>query len=570
METARVAYFSMEIALENSMPTYCGGLGVLAGDTLRAAADQALPLVGISLLHRNGYFYQRLSEDGVQQEEPVEWAVENFLQETSARTTVPIEGRDVAVRAWKYPLIGRNGYEIPVYLLDTNLPENTEEDRRLTDHLYGGDDRYRLCQEVILGIGGVHILAELGHGVIERFHMNEGHAALLTTALLEHASREVDEGEVSEEMVEETRKKCVFTTHTPVPAGHDKFSWPLAEQILGSYMRFLTPVYRETDELNMTYLALRMSRYVNGVARKHTEISRKMFAGYEIDSITNGVHAPTWVAPSFQKLFDRYIPGWREDNVRLRYAGSIPPSDIWEAHMQAKTRLIHRINQSTNVGMRRDSLTLGFARRSTLYKRPDLLVSDPDRLNEIASTRGPIQIVYAGKAHPKDEQGKALIKKIMSLRTQLSEEVKLCYLENYDLELGQLLTASTDLWVNTPLPPNEASGTSGMKAALNGVPSFSTLDGWWIEGHLEGITGWAIGNGADPSEARSEDSSDLYRKLGEVIVPLFYDNREEYIKTMRNSLAINGSFFTTERMIQEYASNAYRLKPVMHEPVHQD
>jgi len=557
-----VAYFSMEIAVEAGIPTYSGGLGVLAGDTIRSAADLQVPMVAVSLLHRKGYFYQKIDSSGWQKEEPVEWVVGDFLQEMPNRASMTLEGKSIQLRAWRYEVHGVGGFNVPVYFLDVDLPENSDQHRNLTDSLYGGDERYRFCQETILGIGGIRMLRALGYGQIERFHMNEGHASLLTLELLDEEAKRLGRISITFEDIEAIRKKCVFTTHTPVAAGHDRFPMDLVTRVLGQREVFseMKGVFCCEGLLNMTYLALNLSHYVNGVAKKHGEISRVMFGGYEIDAITNGVHAATWVSDPFQQLYDRYIPGWKEDNFSLRYALSIPKQEVWDAHMQAKRELFRFVNRETNVGMDIDVLTLGFARRATTYKRGTLLFTDVEHLKNISTQTQSLQVIYAGKAHPKDQGGKEIIKRIFQMGELLKKEVKVAYLENYDMELGRMLTSGVDLWLNTPQPPLEASGTSGMKAALNGVPSLSILDGWWIEGHIEGVTGWAIGeNGrrAQENQDPSADASSLYSKLDRVIIPLFYGNRDRFVEVMRHAIALNGSFFNTQRMLQQYVLNAY-------------
>jgi starch phosphorylase len=347
-----------------------------------------------------------------------------------------------------------------------------------------------------------------------------------------------------------------------VPAGHDQFAMDLVTRVLGrAEIEAMQEVFCCDGSLNMTYLALSLSHYVNGVAKKHGEVSRHMFAQYRIDAITNGVHAATWAAPSFQKLFDQHIPDWRADNFSLRYALSIPPQEVWDAHVQAKRQLIEYVNHETNAGMDTTVLTLGFARRAATYKRADLLFHDIERLKAIASKTGKFQVVYAGKAHPHDSEGKELIKRIFQAKELLRDHVKIAYLANYDLEVGRLLTAGVDIWLNTPQPPLEASGTSGMKAALNGVPSFSVLDGWWIEGCIEGVTGWAIGEGCDPANTGGDrsacDAASLYEKLDQVVIPLFYRDRNRFIDIMRHAIALNGSFFNTHRMILQYVVKAF-------------
>jgi len=557
-----VAYFSMEIALDAGIPTYSGGLGVLAGDTIRSAADLEVPLVAVTLLHRKGYFYQKIDPSGWQKEEPVEWVVEDYLEEMAPRVTITFEGRAVQLRAWKYDVRGVKGHKVPVYFLDADLPENSAQDKALTDFLYGGDAAYRLGQEIILGIGGIRILRALGYQGVERFHMNEGHASLLTLELLYEEAKKSGKEKISSEDVEAVRKKCVFTTHTPVASGHDQFPMELVNRVLEHRKMFsdLKDILCHEGILNMTYLALNLSHYVNGVAKKHGEVSRLMFAGYAIDAITNGVHAATWVSDPFQSLYDQYIPGWKEDNFSLRYALSIPRQEIWKAHVQAKKELIHTVNRDTNAGMDVDVLTLGFARRAATYKRGDLLFTDIDRLKVIAKTVGPFQIVFAGKAHPRDEKGKEIIKRIFQMKEVLKRDIRIAYLENYDMELGKIITSGVDVWLNTPQRPYEASGTSGMKAALNGVPSLSVLDGWWIEGHIEGITGWSIEENEgrkDEGHDPSQDATSLYQKLEKVVIPLFCEKQDRFIDVMRHAIALNGSFFNTQRMLQQYVLNAY-------------
>src|SRR5712691_2564036 len=560
-----IAYFSMEIGLAVGMPTYSGGLGVLAGDTIRAAADLKIPMVAVSLLHRQGYFSQRLDAQGWQHEAPVAWAIHDFVQDMPARATVTVEGRTVSLRAWQYTVRGLGGFTVPVYFLDADLPENAAWDRTLTDTLYGGEAHYRLCQEVLLGTGGVRMLRALGYTAISRFHMNEGHASLLTLELLDEQAQRAGRPAFTHDDVEVVRQHCVFTTHTPVPAGHDQFPLALVEQVLGPREAFHTmhEVFCCEGVLNMTYLALNLSHYINGVAKKHGEVSRHMFAHYTIDAITNGVHAATWTSRPFQALFDRHIPGWREDNFSLRSALSIPNQDVWEAHLAAKRQMLEDVNRATHAGMDVDVLTLGFARRATAYKRIDLLFQDIERLRQLAAHTAGLQVIYAGKAHPQDHQGKELIKHIYAIKDILQDTVKIAYVANYDLALGALLTAGVDVWLNTPQPPLEASGTSGMKAALNGVPSLSALDGWWIEGCIEGITGWAIGanhRGLTTEDERAQDAAALYDKLEQVILPLFYGDQQGFIGVMRHAIALNGSFFNTQRMMQQYVVKVYFLR----------
>jgi len=554
-----IAYFSMEICLEQQIPTYSGGLGVLAGDTLRSAADLGTPMVAVTLLHRKGYFTQLLDAAGNQQEAPVAWSPEDRLERLDVTVNVEVEGREVRVRPWRYQVRGIEGHTIPVLLLDTNLPENSEWDRTLTDQLYGGDNHYRLCQEVVLGMGGAMVLRELGYVSDVHYHMNEGHSAFLTLTLLERQLAGRTRWDLTDEDIDAVRSRCIFTTHTPVPAGHDKFPLADARKVLGTERVALLEASRccETGEVNMTYIALKLSRYVNGVAMRHGEVSRAMFKEYPIDTITNGVHAVTWTSPAFRELFDRRIPEWRHDNLYLRYAIGIPLEEIRDAHRIAKEALLAEIARRSGVTLDEGVFTIGFARRATPYKRPDLIFSEPDRLKRIAQRVGKLQIVYGGKAHPRDEPGKMLIRRIHAAAAALGDAVRVVYLKDYDMDLGALVTGGVDLWLNNPMRPLEASGTSGMKAALNGVPSLSILDGWWIEGHVPGITGWAISDDRELPVDPSEDIVDLYYKLERVIVPLFYGLPYGYAEVMRGAIALNGSFFNTQRMVTQYMQNAY-------------
>jgi glycogen phosphorylase len=550
-----IAYFSMEIAVRPEMPTYSGGLGVLAGDTLRSAADLGLPVAAVTLVHRKGYFQQHLDARGVQSEENQIWDPAELLQSENATVTVTVCGRPVAVRVWRYDLEGVTGHVVPIYFLDTDLEQNDPRDRTLTDHLYGGDGDYRLGQETVLGMGGAGILEALGYDPVV-YHMNEGHASLLALALLERHLGGADLTQAGDADVEAVRQRCVFTTHTPVPAGHDRFSTEQAQRILGMEQAQVLERLGCFHEglLNMTYIALRFSRFVNGVAMQHAKVSRSMFPEYAIDSITNGVHAATWTAPAFQSLFDRQVPRWRTDNLTLRYAIDIPEAEIAQAHEKSKRALLDEVAARAGVALDPSVFTIGFARRVATYKRADLLFTDPDRLLRMAEEFGGLQIIYAGKAHPHDDPGKALIRRVFDVaKTLNSDRLHIIYLENYEWKLGALLTGGVDLWLNTPKRPYEASGTSGMKAALNGVPSLSILDGWWIEGCIEGVTGWPI----DDREDQNGESASLYDHLENSILPLYYREPAQWQKIMRSSIALNGSFFNTQRMIEQYALNAY-------------
>lgn len=552
----RIAYFSMEIAIRNDIPTYSGGLGVLAGDTVRSGADLELPMVAVSLVSRAGYFRQEIDTQGRQIEHPDTWDPSLSTTPLGAKIAVPIEGRDVWIRGWLYVLKGHMNGRLPIVLLDTDLEENHRDDRELTHYLYGGDETYRLKQEIVLGIGGVRLLHALGFQ-IRHHHLNEGHSALLGLELLRryaYHAEDVRPGETRYD-IPRVRELCNFTTHTPVEAGHDKFSYDLVKKVLGD---FIDPATLRSlagdDVLNMTRLALNLSEHINGVARRHAELSRKMFPGYRVDAVTNGVHPFTWTHPAFAALNDQYIPGWCHEPGMLVRVNQIPDAAIWEAHNQAKHQLIEIVRTVSGVTLDPNRPILGFARRMTAYKRPDLLFSDLEKLQAIAR-QFPFQIVLAGKAHPRDDEGKRLIEVLHDHIRKLAGIIPMAYLPNYGMELGLALVSGADVWLNTPLRPREASGTSGMKAAFNGVPSLSVLDGWWLEGCIEGVTGWAVGDSAE--SANDGDAAFLYSKLEQVVLPLYYRDRAGWIRVMKGAISTNGSFFNSHRMMRHYATGSY-------------
>ncbi len=556
----RIAYFSMEIALHPEIPTYSGGLGVLAGDTLRSAADIGLPMVGVTLVSRFGYLRQEIDFQGRQVEHTDPWQPEEHAHPLGAKITIELEGREVWVRPWFYRIKGATGNCVAVILLDTDVDENNAQDRELTHYLYGGGEEYRLKQEAILGIGGIRILRALGLEP-HAYHMNEGHSALLGMELAQrylHEHSENRDRQFSFEL-DRVREDCIFTTHTPVQAGHDQYSYDLVTRVLDDqFDQNDLKKLAGPDALNMSRLALNLSGYVNGVAKRHAETSEAMFPGYRVHAITNGVHPRTWVTPSLSRLYDDYIPGWCHEPELLMRADHLGDAAIWEAHKEAKTQLLHTVKRDCAVEFDSDLPLLGFARRMTGYKRPDLLFNDIARLIEIHE-KTPFQIVFAGKAHPSDVPGKELIEHIHSLIKELSDSIKIAFLPNYNMALAQQLVAGTDVWLNTPIPPMEASGTSGMKAALNGVPSLSVLDGWWMEGCIEGVTGWSIGDHGDPTKA-AQDGVDLYDKLQNIVLPLYYQDREGWIQVMKNAIAKNGSYFHSHRMMRRYATEAYQRR----------
>lgn len=553
----RIAYFSMEIALRSEIPTYSGGLGVLAGDTMRSAADLVVPMVAVSLVSRAGYFKQEIDKDGRQLEQPDPWQPSQWTIPLNAKVSVSIEGRRVWIGGWLYLMTGQLDGHQPVILLDTDLDENTQEDRELTHYLYGDGEVYRLKQEIVLGVGGMRMLQALGFSV-RQYHMNEGHSALLVLELLRryaYPAEDVRPGE-SPYDIPRVREMCTFTTHTPVEAGHDRFSYDLVNRLFGDFIDVATlKRLAGEDNLNMTLLALRMSEYVNGVARRHAEVSRKMYPGYHVHAVTNGVHPFTWASKPFIKLYNQYLSGWcHEPELLARASHYLADAEVWQAHSEAKQDLIALVKTSSSVVLSRDKPILGFARRMTAYKRPDLLFSDLTRLKSIAA-RYPFQIVIAGKAHPRDYEGKRLIETLHRHMRELTPDIPMAYIADYDMNTALNLVAGADVWLNTPLPPLEASGTSGMKAALNAVPSLSIMDGWWIEGCIEGVTGWAIGD--DSGAAPTNDAASLYDKLEQVVLPLYYNDRAGWVAVMKGTVSQSASFFNSHRMMRRYATESY-------------
>lgn len=547
----RFAYFSMEIALEPEVPTYSGGLGVLAGDLLRAAADLRLPFVAVTLVSRLGYFRQQLAADGTQSEHGQPWKPESRAHLLDAAVAVTLSGRRVWIAAWLYVLRAQGGGAVPVLLLDADLPVNDEADRRLTDRLYGGDPTYRLMQEAILGIGGMRMLHALGFD-IGHYHLNEGHSALLTVELVRRLTGDEPSPDALAAARLAVRRQCTFTTHTPVAAGHDRFPYGRATSVLAAYgneaqLRALAG----GEEFNLTQLAMNLCGYVNGVAQRHAETSARMFPAVRVHAITNGVHGPTWASPEFAALYDAHLPRWRhEPEVLTRADCCLPAEAVQTAHAAAKARLLDIARAHSDGAWRSDALTLGYARRMTAYKRPALLFQDLERLRALA-VRMPLQLVIAGKAHPRDEEGRWLIREIHAALAALRPGVPGVFLADYDMGLARNIVAGVDVWLNTPKPPLEASGTSGMKAAVNAVPSLSVLDGWWVEGHIEGVTGWAI----DDVEGR-DTATLLYEALEQRIVPAFREP-VAWRRVMHGAIAKSAALFSAHRMVRRYVAEAY-------------
>ena len=553
----RIAYFSMEIAMRPEMHTYAGGLGVLAGDTARSCADLELQVVFVTLVSRAGYFRQRIDPERGQLEEADWWEPAKWCVALDAMVAVPIEGRPVWIRPWLFLHECPRGNRVPVLLLDTDLDQNASEDRALTNHLYGGDDVYRLKQEIVLGIGGNRLLRALGFE-IRTYHLNEGHAALLILDLMERyrlRAQDIKPGRPPYDIAA-IREHCVFTTHTPIEAGHDRFPYELFERLLAGFVSVedLKQV-GGNDRLNMTQLALTFSGYINGVARRYAETTKQMFPGYRIHAVTNGVHVETWAHDAFRELYQSLCPQWAHEPELLVRALHWSEDEIWRCHLAAKADLVRRVAQISGEKLDPNAPILGFARRMTGYKRPMLLFSDLDWLTKIASLH-PFQIVMAGKAHPRDVEGKESIRLIQKIIRQLRGKVTCVFLPNYNMEIARNLVAGADVWLNTPLPPLEASGTSGMKAALNGVLNLSVMDGWWVEACIENVTGWSIGLDRDSGSDEHHGES-LHEKLAGTVLPLYYKEPERWRWMMKQAIGNIACYFNSQRMMRRYATEAY-------------
>jgi len=551
-----VAYISMEIAIDSNIPTYSGGLGVLSGDTVRSAADLEIPMVGICLCYSSGYFYQFYNEFGEQKEKEIAWNFYYEFDKVEKPITIKIEKKDVHVSAWLYRVIGQSGHLLPVYLLTTDVEGNEDWMKKMTGSLYDSTSRWnKIVQEMILGIGGVKLLRSLGYNNIETYHLNEGHGSFSTLELYNELGS-----------IEKVKEKVAFTTHTPVPAGHDRFKQDLVDKVFENRMpKEIRKLADDNGDFNMTFLGMALSRYRNAVARKHGDISRKMFPQYEIDYITNGIHLPFWVSKPFRKLFGRKWPNWRANPSVLENAIELDDLDLFDAHIENKFNLInYQKGHSWNL-LDEELITIGFARRFATYKRAVLIFHDIDRLGKICKNN--VQFIFAGKAHPKDQMGKDYIKKIHESGEYLYDNygVKVVMMENYNMDLSHMLVSGVDIWLNTPNRYREASGTSGMKAALNGVPNFSVQDGWWLEGYkMNRLAGWAIGpddsNPDDPGVSNSWDidSNAIYETLENKIIPTYMDH-DEWIFRQKNAISL-AAHFNTHRMVNDYADRAYRLK----------
>ena len=540
----QIAYFSAEIGISSNLPTYSGGLGVLAGDHIKSAADLGINMIAISLLYKEGYFKQIIDQEGKQKEVYPKFIPEPLLTQLDQIFSIELNGKEIYIKASIYNHTSINGNKITIYFLDTDIHENDSETREITLRLYSGDNKHRIFQEAVLGFGGMKLLDVLGENKIVKYHMNEGHCSFLVLDLLKKFNDDV----------EKVRSKCHFTTHTPVPAGHDQFEFKLVKEILGNLVSKELPLpSMQHNKFHMTELGLYFSNSANGVSKLHGDVAQKQFPWKNIGYVTNGVHHYTWVSNAFTALFNEFFPNWQTKPELLFEIDKVDSNLLWNAHFNAKTDLLHYANSQLSKALDPNILTIGFARRAATYKRAQLIFRDAQRLVELGA--GKIQLIFSGKAHPNDKEGKELIHGIIKNAREFEGKIKIIYLENYNMWLGKLITTGVDVWLNTPLRPNEASGTSGMKSALNGIPNLSILDGWWEEGCKNKINGWSIGTSKDADD--ESDASSLYDILEKEVIPAFYEDKNRWISIMKNSIK-TGVDFTSQRMLIDYQKLYYR------------
>ncbi len=542
-----LAFFVMEIGLDG-IPTYAGGLGTLMGDVIHTFADLGIPSFCITLLYKKGYVRQRINQRGEQLDIFEEWDYEGELQPLNMSVELELFGRRQRIKVWQKPI--KDSKDVKVFFLDADVEGNDPEVRKASERLYTEDLRIRLIQEAVLGIGGYRLLEKLGAHV-SLYHINESHSALLILELLNRLKNE-----------EEVRKRVIFSTHTALPVGHDRFPLDLVKACLTEYKNLER--YAEDGIFDLTRLAERYASLINAVSLKHRFMTERFFPERKVDYITNGVYHKRWVCEEMASLFDAYLPGWDENPYLLMSAYNIPSDLLLEAHRLAKERLVNFVNKNYDANFSYEALTLCVARRMTAYKRVNLLLKDTDRLIRIAQSYGTLQVVFAGKAHPADNMGKEMIRDIHSKMRYIrskTKDLRLVFIEDYDIDIAKLLVAGCDVWLNCPKRPYEACGTSGMKAGMNGVLNFSVWDGWWLEGGIEGVNGWGIGpkpHWADLSESNDdEDLQDIYGKLSYIILPLYYKNKDEWVRMMKASIATIGSYFNTYRMVSDYMVKIY-------------
>jgi glycogen phosphorylase len=544
------AIFVMEMGVDDRIPTYSGGLGTLAGDMALSFADLGLPATFVTMLSRNGYASQKIDGAAGQLDSAEPWDWKSLTKRVSKTVAVEVGEKEQKIGAWEYRIAGKA--EATVLFLDTDFPDNEPEFREASDRLYSGEAHLRLLQDIALGVGGYRMLKALGRDPAI-YHLNESHAAFVAVELLRDAKS-----------VDEVRRKCVLTTHTPIAAGHDNFPVGSVKEAFKKYTWINWDEESYRGSINLSRLAAKYSGVTNAVSLKHSYVSKGVIGKEEIVYVTNGVHHGRWVHEEVAKVFDSHLRGWRESPYLMVGAHTIPSADLAAARMRVKKALVSEVNRRARAGFADGPLTITIAKRITAYKRNGMILSDPELLTRIAEEKGEIQIVIAGKAHPRDDVAKGMLVEIIRKREALNKgtgKVKVAILENYDMRMAKLLVAGSDLWLNNPRRPLEACGTSGMKAAMNGGLNFSVHDGWWLEGGLEGVNGWGIGrrpelrDTSEPSDG--EDEADLYKKLAEVILPTYYNDKKRWMWMSKEAIATVGPTFNSYRMASEYVSKVY-------------
>ncbi len=537
MNNSNIFYFSAEIGLSSSIPTYSGGLGVLAGDHVKAAADTQIPVIGMTLLYRHGQGIQRIDKEGDQRERWNSFNPNGILTNEDCDFELKVGDETAIVQIWSKTVSGVTGNTTKVYFLDVGHERNESTIQELGNRLYGGGTDVRIRQEYILVIGGVLAIKKLGLWPIRGIHLNEGHTAFAALGLM-------DEGL----SFDEVKSKLHFTTHTPVPAGHDVFEFNNAEKIIGKQHALFCEKFASNGKLSMSHLAINVSQTCNAVSKLNAKVASEMFPDKKISPITNGVHHLTWTSAPLAKLFDKEIPEWRKDPSKLKTIYEVSDEKLFEAHLIAKKSLLRYANSMSGRGLSSNLLTICFARRMVEYKRPNLILKNIKRLTEICSNK--VQFVFAGYAHPNNTEGKKIIKELNQATELFGENINFVYLENYSMWLGSKLVSGADIWLNNPIRPLEACGTSGMKAAMNGGLNLSISDGWWDEEARDGENGWIIGD-KNSESSDEQDAEFIYDKLENVIIPLWENDRTGWINMMKNSIATS-SVMTAERMVREY------------------
>jgi glycogen phosphorylase len=547
MNIPNIAFVTMEFGLDNNMNTYCGGLGILSGDIIKSATDMSVRMTGITILYKNGWFKQSIDDKGYQVATSDTWDYQKYLTDTNLTFTINIHNESVKVKLWEYTWTSNiSGFSNTIYFVDTDVDGNSDLIKQASNKIYHTDKSIWYCQEILLALSTIEVNKILNLK-IDIYHLNESHAACLALALYDEVK---DWNKV--------RQSLVFTTHTPLEAAHQKFNIDDLKNYLPSkYVEYIPKELIVNSEINFTKLSLFASKFSNAVAKRHEEVSDKMYPEFSLDHVTNGVHIDTWVCSGLGMIYDKYLTGWKNDPNILRQIGVVPDEEIESNHHKNKINLCDYVNDKYHKNLDPNIFTIGFARRTVGYKRADMILTQLERLKTIAKKYNKIQIIFSGKAYPTDDEGIKLIKSLVDASKIIDPYLNIVFIEDYDMAIAKKMVLGVDLWLNNPIPPLEASGTSGMKASLNGIPNFSILDGWWVEGHLEGITGWSIGEDLCVGDVcKLIEIEDLYSKLENQIYHAWND-KAKWARMRKTCIALNGTYFNTYRVVQEYILKGY-------------